>query len=567
MSHADRSGHRAIVMRGAVATALLAALPASAVAYCPHGHSWAGRPNIPVYHESEILTNMVHHDGTPWTEDEFTHELRWILAAINASSNSNLPPLWDAGVRTPCDAGGGDTGCQIPWSIVLVYNNDPSCYGGWGGGAPSAGDLIFFENVACDTAYYEHYSPPGENRQTMQGYLLHELGHSLGIAHSFAPPEDDTCPQNDPPPSACQTPPCAVMQAGFVYGSDAHSYFWDDILGFQSLYSTPWFSGRSHHESSNISTWAARAFPSGEFQSMFGLSSSVTSRMFMSTRGFDPAFPVLLDARRWDRPTSTWPDWGAPSPPVMQGRMGAAWAAGPDRAFYSFTHGENQTDVSKAIGLYKITVAGGAAILPTGTAGAETRRHGASTAYDPKTNSIVVVSTESNGTIRLNFVDNAPFQWIPTAFNIPSAEGWQIAYDTPTVACGDASIAHNCIVAWAMPAIEGTGSHYHYLRWMQFSAVRGPPWDVSWGALSTGSTVLHGPPTVAYKGPAGSTSAFVVAFPVYAADGTGRVWVGRKSTGLTDFFNSFSPREVRPAGFGFSLGSAASNAQLIQILR
>jgi hypothetical protein len=125
-------------------------------------------------------------------------------------------------------------------------------------------------------------------------------------------------------------------------------------------------------------------------------------------------------------------------------------------------------------------------------------------AHDPKNAIRILAWRTSDGTIALQPEANGVLQ------NLIVLTEHQ-AYDTPSVACGAASIAKNCIVVWATPATDG---RFHNLRWFHFAVSQsGGVFSVPManrGSVYTLGYIMFGAPQVAYVGPATSSSAFVV---------------------------------------------------------
>jgi len=136
----------------------------------------------------------------------------------------------------------------------------------------------------------------------------------------------------------------------------------------------------------------------------------------------------------------------------------------------------------------------------------------------------------------------------------------QIAYETPSIACGDWSDM-SCIIVWAGAAERGTVTadpHLHTLRWMQLEA------DVfggfTFGDVVTEPYLLHGPPRVSFLGD-GVPGDFVLAYPLEY--GELEVWTARKGRNETDSWRDFVSHFPGWRRHGFDMGSSNGYAELV----
>jgi hypothetical protein len=532
-----------------IATSIVASSARAARAYCLIGDSWQGHPHIPVFHAPHMVDHLQHVDGTPWTETELIRELEWIVTAINASSNSGLPTVFHAGQSHPCPAGGGS--CRIPGAINIVPQDAPDCATHFNG-SPSGGIIIELPRVNgdCPNPQTDHMGPPGSfGRRVLQGVLNHELGHAFGLWHSHEGCDGLTC----------DTAQCSVMGS---LSFEGWMFTADDVEGLRDLYGFDWYDVRTHLESLDGTAWTDMGFVGMDWQPGFALSSSTSPFMAAVTRS-EPGRKIR--AYRWDWGPLTWSDLGEGGV-ATQGSVGAAFDPVGGRTLSQHLVGETPETVTKSFMLHEQL----SPLVWTRRpwAGETTRRHGVTLARDPRTGALVQAWRTNEAQIRLQVIDTGPGgsgYLAPVSLPVGAPHGAQLqAYDTPSVACGEAAIELNCIAVWADPAVTGT-SNFHTLRWVHFSLAQGPSRTITAGPVMGSGNVLHSPPAVAYKGPAASDSAFVVAWVEHITGATPkfRVRTARKSaTGGAWSVPVAHP--VRSTSIAFGLGSANLTAELIE---
>jgi hypothetical protein len=452
-------------------------------AVCVMQHNWraSGFTAIPVYLHPSMASNMRHASGASWTNDELQAEIRWLLESANDKSAANLPPLYYAGTS----AGVCET-CTIPGAIHVANGGD--CATGYMEGSPSGGiKLQFAKSGACGVTYYHFKSPTGPAEISFGGVFMHELGHALGIDHP-------TCV-----PYACSTPPCSVMDSNAGNTGEAMEWFRNDIEGLRAKYGAFDSTRQMHRESSsglnynNLGTASIGALPG------FSLSSSLLSNMFIA---YTNKASNSSCARMWDWTTLSLASWGC----VGWLTYGLVAAAYDGAAAYSAgLVGETLSSAAKRISLFKQTSPSNMSRTISSWSGMTTTRHGIAMAHDPKNSIRILAWRSSNGTIMLQPEVGGVIQ-DPTMTS-------HVAYGTPSVACGDAAIALNCIVVWATPATEGP---YHQMRWFHFrmrsssGTYRVDCASGDCGNVYTLGYLMFSAPQVAYKGPVTDPGAFVV---------------------------------------------------------
>jgi hypothetical protein len=197
-----------------------------------------------------------------------------------------------------------------------------------------------------------------------------------------------------------------------------------------------------------------------------------------------------------------------------------------------------------------------------------------SLAHDPKSGARVQVWRATEGQIQIELIEgttfveeaNGPPWWVDGGGAILQA------YDTPTVTCGDASLARNCIVAWASPALAGEpgfAAHYHYLRWVHFSVAKvGSDWTIYFGPVMSQSYVLHGSPVVSYRGPATAARPYVVMWVTDVGSGQSfRVYTALKSTGEAATWDNLVAHTTYNSRPMAALGSANNYAEIVHVRR
>jgi hypothetical protein len=494
----------------AIATPVSTARADTGDHWCDQGWGWQAYDRIPVWIHPDLADVYLEHDGgTMWTDDELRREVEFILERFMMQAPSGMPPLYFAGFEhagTGWDdpAGNGPGGRPGPGNIAVRPNlgiDDNPCasfQSGWVDDAKGVRLHMGITSGAC-TGFSEHwyYSRWASLQNTFGGTLAHELMHGLGFHHT------DVCNTTYPPclDSSGEAQVCGLMDTHGL-GSEYFELEYADWDALISKYGGWENDGRLRRESANALDWStlsAGSFASGPFAaSTWSWQSTLMPIVATDAATLDP------HVWRWERSTGNFTDWGVPySFGSQHGQVSVAYKFGYLFAFHGY--GQSPNDARKH-GRYSYATAPNSwtTVYPS----FEIHRHGVTGTYDHKSDRLIHVYRDRDNRILLS---------TSTVTGEPSAPSMPVALDgaankaayTPAIACGDASIAHNCILVWASAAAHGSGQQFRNLRWVQFF-FDGTSFQFS--NVRQSGYIMFGPPSVVYKGPSSSDAAFTVAW-------------------------------------------------------
>jgi len=543
-----------IVRFSLCATAILlpgTARPSIAAAYCANLPWWDGYTSIPVWRAPDLDDKLRHDNGTVWNDFETDQAIMWVLAAANQYSNAQLPTLIYMGARSPCT---GDA-CQIPNAITVIPNEEAPCRSRTDN-TPAEGILIRIQPTAgaCERTWEHWENPTTGPTYVFPGVLLHELTHALGLNHNLA------CAPLD-----CSTHPCAIMDGDSGTSPELLTYYRDDVLGLRSRYGAPAYYTRTMREfdSSSGTWWTMAPTDWPGFQPLFSLSSSRdATRMFAAYRDPGSLYPRTA---MWYWAPIDWEDWGTGVTVTTQGHVGAALDPSTGYGYSFYLRGETPMSVNKWFGYSRhISTTSRANYQKTTPT---TRRHGVMAAWYNSGTTLVQVWRATNGAIQVHAVHGSVFEG---PWPILDSQGQPArAMDTPSVACGPAGIAHNCLVAWADPAMAGSAWHYHTLRWAHFGLYGAPgSYYVEQGPILSAGYLMHGSPVVAYVGPETSSRAFAVTWSTQIAQTADfEVWTMFKSASETASWWDVTGHGGDRHRLAAALGSSNTDAELVWVRR
>jgi len=520
---------------------------------------WSGRTNIPVWVNRWLDENLVHYNtGLAWTEAEVKNEIENVLETLNENLPTGAPPFvykgptsvaWDAFIAgavhiTPClrliCGGEGDTACptgvvngSVLNGIRLMIKRSQAGVGG-----PPGGEDCNFR--------WEHYkvgSSLPATGLTLRGTLNHELGHVLGLGHYNVGPDCGPC--------NCTTPPCACMQSNDGETNlVVNCMMWDyDILRLHRYGVLDW-TKRNHLESNDGTSWyELSGIPNaGPF---YAFSSSTDMGQMGYVR--KERYTQKPDVYQWDWASLAWSFWGQISIVSARslGLIGVSLDPSPFRIRVGQTSGETATDSLKEI---MVTTFSNPSVWSSLIYGSNLSfMQGVGMAHDPRQDLEVLAWRDNNAQVQITL-------YFPTGTFLGSFPiNGAYSTDAPSVTCGNASLAINCVLTWSDSA-KDPGVQYHTLRWQHFAVNYNARtgWFLSYGSQMSSGYVMFGSPTVTYKGPISSTCAYVFAWknpgPLYytvcKGSGTSAGLTAGTEVGHSVSGRAFSPAIGASNGYG-----------------
>jgi len=488
----------------AVILICLALYPLEAQAQtCPLGITWEGHATIPVYLHPDVAANLVHINGTTWTDDELVKELQNALETLQEQLPTRAPHFEFRGFSS-----GVAFNQLIPNALHIIpwLDNEPCSNHTTAlmGSSPGAGTFITikrsgsgFHRLADGTLQnlnlpdchkrFEHWLPTTPpDQHVLRGLLYHELMHNYGIDHYSA----QHCEQ-----LTCQASPCGLTHLHDGQTAQGNNpYFWDFSEMVDLYGATSGITSLDKHETSTDGLgWIARAVTNiPALVSLFSTTSNFNNpHMFLAYRAPSTLAPRL---HRFTPSSLTWADWGSPDSGPTMGLVGAADDdVGADVGVLAWLDNESKTDVMKELGVARFS--GPNTFVKHAFGTNLVRYQGIALGYDQRNDVEVMAWRNGNGEVTLQTYNNGTFS------NVFTLAG-QFAGDSPTVACGPSTLPFNCVVTWA--SVSTTGPSYRVLRWMHFrtSSVGGvisiAAGDVS--SVMENGYFQYGSPSVGYLG-------------------------------------------------------------------
>lgn len=187
--------------------------------------------NEPGYNDPNTLSTFRTNIDNIYGNGAFNNAVTNAFATWSAAANITF-------VQTT-DSGGNFAGAFTPDIRIGAFTFSDSCCGGAGYGPPGnsafpdalAGDLALNSLASFKIYPYQEGQPyqPGDFANDLQSLLVHEIGHTLGLAH----PENDGIQGNENNAIMCVLASCdASTHLRRQLGTD-------DIAGVQFIYGAP----------------------------------------------------------------------------------------------------------------------------------------------------------------------------------------------------------------------------------------------------------------------------------------------------------------------------------------
>jgi hypothetical protein len=530
-----------------VIVAAVVASASNADAYCTIPGAENPETLVRVIYHQDLASVLFHSDQTPYTAEEMESTLDRVIARYNETKHAKAPRLWldrqnlsscvwlDPNCATTIDP---VNNCRVPGAIVVVPTHCAATQ------ASPFADVVFIQRSYPWTPgnmWWNHLA--GTGGAHLDGSLLHEIGHCVGLAH----PQD--C--NDPAysticPSGADG--CAAMRpASTAQARDLLSD--DDQDGLRDIYGVvPWQGVRVFERVSG--SWGeltpASLNLTGHIAASSGLNTSTSLVLVGYSRGV--AVPQVF---RWDWQSMTFSTLVVPHLLLSSGTIGATQSSTTD---FAVTHAARLSNdarrwtrraavSSRAIGGGSFTTVQS---NPASGTLADTVVAGVSSAYDPRSDRVLHSFRANSGQVVLQASNGGVFS---AAFGTGFS-----SLATPVVACLTAtSVTRNCILVMWEPTPPASR-----LQWVEFS------WNAStstWsaGPLNTEQLRLYGSPTLSAQ-PFGTASGeYHVMFTRTGNGPAASVFIYRKTAGTGGFGNvSVIPMNDDPFVAG---GSAAAHGE------
>jgi hypothetical protein len=514
-------------------------------AYCNHGASFAV-DKVPVYLRAGSESAWRHANGANWTVTQLAREIRWVTENMNNMLGSNMPPLYYAGTKSCADTNGDGQyfECRQANAVVITATAPGSgVCGAWSNGGAN-GVVIHLENSTDCQARFDQWLAPSGRSDLLTTMLYHEMGHGIGMAHPNECPIGPANPECDTASGICATMTCGWQQ-------DVHcpDYYLDDALAVQAMYGVFQADGAIHRESTDGSTWFDLPYSAVPMELQWGADASVSGIEDMYVVSRDDSSRV--DAFEWEWLPITWTDLSRASDWKQIGAVGAARSSAYRWGF--FTAAETQSNVDKVVGFSRRS--DGDSVYKSVNWSYTTRSQGTDGAYDPKSARIVQVSRNNLHQIVLQTLTGTSYN---TAVTLQDAGTPIVSLTTPTLTCGPADIARNCMLMW----VNAKPSQYHYAYYLQFSVTGASTFD--FGSIASTGWVMYSRPQLAF---AGSTAGgkFVMAFAdAHTSSTTRHVSTAPKGTSESDVFSLVAHHDVTTRGhLHYVLGTSNDMVELI----
>ncbi len=469
--------------------------------WCRQDWNWNAYSEIQVVIHPDLNTKVLFPDDSPWTDAEIRNEVEFMMERFMMQAPSGMPPLRFAGFEPA-----GTDPLSLPGAgrIAVRWVKPGNGCTGYAEGSVSSGVIITVSNntIGCTTRRTPVWRWGNEDQREMfGGQLASELFHALGFDHWD---EANSCTPPGTPPPACIDNGAGYDICGQMQNHGVVLEWYElersDYDALVAVYGGWDNDGRYRRESSGGSTWTTVAAPTILSGPMWASSASLTSTLLpiiaTDPASQDPSF------YRWERSTGQIQSWGTSySFGTQHGQIAAGYK--PGMLFSFFATGQLPTDTTKLVAYSYAPSAGN---WTTVTSTLVAHRQGVTGAYDPKSDKLILVYRGWDNQILLTSA--TPGGPISQSITEVLGAANRAAY-TPSITCGDASLSYNCILVWPTAAAEGSGQRTHTMRWAQFT-FNGT--NFSFANIYGNTYTMFGPPSVVYKGPAGSTAAFVTSW-------------------------------------------------------
>jgi hypothetical protein len=462
--------------------------------WCDAEFDWTDVSRIEVFVHPDLPAHMWHSDDTSWSAAELVQEVRYVLEVMMDQAPTGMPPLYYAGFEAP----GTPLGSPAPKDTIVIRPLvPPPCSDRAWPRTANAGVVVEFASSIFCPHRRDHWVYADTGGTAFGGVLMHELYHSLGFNHwgecqEVSPP----CYDNPGEPQICS------LMLAHGLSSEYFEMEYADWHGLNSKYGGWTYDGKLRRQSQNADSWSTLGATSFLATTFLGSDWSSGSTLLPVAVHDTNMNPHLY---RWDRPSNTFVDWGAPYSWGSQlGQIDSSASFG--RWFMLFMHGQTQNWTAKLLRYsHHTSSTNSTTVYPTIYAS----RHGHSGSWDVRTERLVHVWRNKYNEIVLATSSGTS---TPVSPIVLTGTQYQAAY-TPSVSCGPSEIYYNCIMVWASAAALGSNEHFRTLRWKQFRVVgSGGAYTFSFATTYGNGYIQYGPPSVTYHSSTALTHAFVVAF-------------------------------------------------------
>jgi hypothetical protein len=372
----------------------------------------------------------------------------------------------------------------------------------------------------------------GEGVGSFQKFILHEMGHLLGLGH----------------PDACAAPDASMMQPG--NGPNPHMLF-PEIEFIHDHYGPRASAAKLMWGDDALSWTLTNSSPPSNMGNTMGRFAATNSRsgshMFMSFVGREWWRPVNVsrfDGSTWTH-RSSFTTWNSHS------HAGIASSSNTN-VFVSYPAGYELDTGKHGVWFRMSSDAAASWTSPTelsSTAASRTTNPGVSSTYDPDRERYITVWRQSSGFVGGLHGNYIRYRTVPNGA-LRSLQGL-FAADTPSIACGDKTVVgdYNCLLAWTNAL-----SWSRPVLWTQCRLVGSQFNELDCLSPKSHGYVSYGSPSVAYS----SNGAYP--WQIALNQGSTATYTWRKGPYYSHNFQDqrsfgFGPQSVFPASGSRNLSS------------